>query len=74
MTDLKIIQEVFGNHEVSKKWLINMFEVCRRIRAAEREWVGLTDDDLEDIIIESRTNNLYNLRLLIEAKLKEKNT
>ena len=37
MTDLEIIQNVFGNNDVSEKWLINMFDVCKSVREAERE-------------------------------------
>ena len=39
----------------------------------QRTWVGLTDDDLDDIAVAARTGNLYELRRTIEAKLKEKN-
>jgi hypothetical protein len=42
---------------------------------AQRTWVGLTDDDLSDIAdVATKSGNLYDLRLIIEAKLKEKNT
>ena len=37
MTDLEIIQNIFGNNDVSEKWLINMFDVCKSVREAERE-------------------------------------
>lgn len=39
-----------------------------------KPWVGLTDDDLDDIATAAKKGNLYDLRLAIEAKLKEKNT
>ena len=82
MPDLKIIQEVFGNREVSEKWLVNMFDVCRRVRAAEREWVGLTDDaiaamaDSLEVFDENREKWVLDPNTFaraIEAKLKEKN-
>ena len=37
MSDLEIIQNIFGNNDVSEKWLINMFDVCKSVREAERE-------------------------------------
>ena len=37
MTDLEIIQNIFGSNDVSEKWLINMFAVCKSVREAERE-------------------------------------
>jgi len=37
MTDLEIIQLVFGKNEVSEKWLINMFTVCKLVREEYRE-------------------------------------
>ena len=40
----------------------------------KREWVGLTDDDLDDIAEAARVGNLHDLRIVIEAKLREKNT
>jgi len=39
-----------------------------------KPWVGLTDEDLEDIAVAASKGNLYDLRIAIEAKLKEKNT
>jgi hypothetical protein len=41
---------------------------------APKPWVGLTDEDLEDIAVAASKGNLYDLRIAIEAKLKEKNT
>ena len=40
----------------------------------EREWVGLTDEQLDDIAVVARRGNLHDLRIAIEAKLKERNT
>ena len=42
--------------------------------AAQRQWVGLTDDDLEDIAVVAGKGNLQDLRIVIEAKLRSKNT
>jgi len=40
----------------------------------QRTWVGLTDDDLSDIAdVATKSGNLYDLRLIIETKLKDKN-
>jgi hypothetical protein len=38
-----------------------------------KPWVGLTDEDLEDIAVAASKGNLYDLRIVIEAKLKGKN-
>lgn len=40
---------------------------------ASKPWEGLTDDDLDDIATAAKRGNLHDLRLAIEAKLKEKN-
>ena len=37
-------------------------------------WVGLTDEQLDDIAVVAQRRNLHDLRIVIEAKLKEKNT
>ena len=38
-----------------------------------KQWIGLTDEDLEDIAIAARKGNLHDLRIVVEAKLREKN-
>jgi hypothetical protein len=43
-------------------------------RAAQRSWVGLTDDQIDEIAVIARRGNLHDLRIAIEAKLKERNT
>jgi hypothetical protein len=40
----------------------------------KREWVSLTDDDLEDIAVVAEKGNLQDLRIVIEAKLRSKDT
>jgi hypothetical protein len=42
--------------------------------AAQRQWVGLTDEDWQDISDKTATIIWSNLKQAIEAKLKEKNT
>ena len=42
--------------------------------AAQRQWVGLTNEQLDDIAVVARRGNLHDLRIAIEAKLKERNT
>ena len=37
-------------------------------------WVGRTDDQLDEIAVIARRGNLHDLRIAIEAKLKERNT
>jgi hypothetical protein len=40
---------------------------------SQRTWVGLTDEDLEDIAVVAKKGNLQDLRIVIEAQLKAKN-
>ena len=40
---------------------------------SQRQWVSLTDDDLEDIAVVAEKGNLQDLRIVIEAQLKAKN-
>ena len=44
------------------------------IRAAERKWQGLTDEEMMMIYGQSHEGKKYSLGRAIEAKLKEKNT
>jgi hypothetical protein len=39
----------------------------------QREWVGLTDDEMLDIYAQDHEGKKYNRGRLVEAKLKEKN-
>ena len=41
---------------------------------AQRTWVGLTDDEREQIINANTATGLWHMAKAIEAKLKEKNT
>ena len=47
--------------------------LCKMAVEAEREWVGLTDDEIQECIsgLPTQTMDVYARR--IEAKLKEKN-
>jgi hypothetical protein len=47
------------------------FESVNGVVAAQRQWVGLTDEDWKEIRL---TTNVYTYGEAIEAKLKEKNT
>ena len=44
-----------------------------RARLAEREWVGLTDDERREIISDTERDDRGYVMALVEAKLKEKN-
>jgi hypothetical protein len=41
---------------------------------SQRPWQGLTDDQIDEIAVIARRGNLHDLRIAIEAKLKERNT
>ena len=40
----------------------------------QREWVGLTDEDKDEIIRVTESDHYHDILMLAEAKLKEKNT
>ena len=48
------------------------FDDAKPLYSAQREWVGLTDDEVADL--RDNTIGLSDLILAVEAKLKEKNT
>ena len=56
---------------------VNKFEqLAALVASAEREWVGLTNEDKNEILVDAIRHE-WNDRLIveqIEAKLKEKNT
>ena len=49
MTDLEIIQMVFGKNEVSEKWLINMLTVCKLVRKEYREALDKMNEQAERV-------------------------
>lgn len=51
--------------------IIQMLDAYGMVNKAQREWVGLTDEDMDELI---RKFARYELIRAIEAKLKEKNT
>jgi hypothetical protein len=76
MTDRELMQEVLealqavreapaSKDEIQRAWIVSDL-LRRRLAQPDREWVGLTDDDLRQIILVAVG--------VAEAKLKEKNT
>ena len=61
MTDLEIIQNIFGNNDVSEKWLINMFDVCKSVREAEREACAKVLDAMAE---KDKLSNYYRVAAL----------
>jgi hypothetical protein len=55
------------------EWLAALDELWEAAQQP-RPWVGLTDEELDDIAVVARRGNLHDLRIAIEAKLKERNT
>jgi len=60
--------------------IIRMLDAYGMVNKAQREWVGLTDDEVDDIGCDFATlggdiesKNWFAFYLAIEAKLKEKN-
>lgn len=41
---------------------------------AKKEWVGLTDEEIDQAVLSCQTTNTYNYFRAIEAALKEKNS
>ena len=86
MTDRELLEmaldviETYGldhMHGLSKKFYV--ITLRARLEQPEREWVGLTDDDIEGItarVLTTLTQDVWPIALsrAIETKLKEKNT
>ena len=84
--------EVMPEQEPAKDWVVSHNEICVLLRQAhdalaltsyppKRKWVGLTDDEVDDIGCDFATlggdidaKDWFAFYLAIEAKLKEKNT
>lgn len=76
MTDRELMQQALealqavreapaSKDEIQRAWIVSDL-LRRRLAQPDREWVGLTDDDLRQIILVAVG--------VAEAKLKEKNT
>ena len=70
--------------EPMKDWVVSHNEICVLLRQAhdalaltsyppKREWVGLTDEEIEQAA-QGGDTNFWDFCRIIEAKLKEKNT
>jgi hypothetical protein len=62
---LQAAKEAPSKDEIQRAWIVSDL-LRRRLAQPDREWVGLTDDDLRQIILVAVG--------VAEAKLKEKNT
>jgi hypothetical protein len=58
----------------SIEWEGQPCQICQPTPAAQRQWVGLTDEDFIDLCEEASNFGTGGLIRHIEAKLKEKNT
>ncbi len=68
----QLMEEAYGRGQVL--WFNKPDDFSMLYTSPQRNpWVSLTDDDLDDIATTAKRGNLYDLRLAIEAKLKEKN-
>ena len=54
--------------------LKNALEMANKGLDAQRQWVGLTDDEYQQILIQHDGAGLLAFYNLVETKLKEKNT
>jgi hypothetical protein len=74
MTDRELMQMALHALELTNEpRYFSQREAIRRLqsRLAQREWVGLTDKEVEDIYVNTMA---YDAIRVAEAKLKEKNT
>lgn len=76
--------EVMPEKEPVKDWVVSHNEICVLLRQAhdalaltsyppKREWVGLTEDEIEQAA-QGGDTNFWDFCRIIETKLKEKNT
>ena len=54
--------------------LKNALELANKGLESERPWVGLTDEEIEDVFCDVADGDYLKTGRLLEAKLKEKNT
>ena len=59
-------------YEDFEKLIIQMLDAYGMVNKAPREWVGLTDDEIEQAA-QGGDTNFWDFCRIIEAKLKEKN-
>ena len=75
--------EVMPEQEPAKDWVVSHNEICVLLRQAhdalaltsyppKREWVGLTEDEIEQAA-QGGDTNFWDFCRIIETKLKEKN-
>jgi hypothetical protein len=72
---MQIALEALESDPISHAGLVSRKQAITALRQAletEREWVGLTDDDYEELL-RTRDWGVYLIEA-VEAKLKEKNT
>jgi hypothetical protein len=60
--------------EVELHRLKNALEIANKALDARREWVGLTDEEIETIYANCSAWDKFEYERMLEAKLKEKNT
>ena len=65
-----------GPHDVqfSVASLEHFFRMAQELGKPEREWRGLTDEEIHDMNGYEEDRRMYRFARAIEAKLKEKNT
>ena len=66
--------QTYGHKVESSCSECNVHEDYTTPPAAQRQWVGLTDEEIHDAVKSCNTTDTYKYFRAIEAKLKEKNT
>ena len=64
---------IYDDSDGRQVLIIQMLDAYGMLSKAQREWVGLTDDEIEQAA-QGGDTNFWDFCRIIEAKLKEKNT
>ena len=65
-------ETIYDDSEGERVLIIHMIDAYCMVNKAPREWVGLTDDEIEQAA-QGGDTNFWDFCRIIETKLKEKN-
>ena len=68
-----VYETIYDDSDGRQILVIQMLDAYGMVNKAPREWVGLTDDEIEQAA-QGGDTNFWDFCRIIEAKLKEKNT
>jgi len=67
-------ETIYDDSDGRQILVIKMLDAYGMVNKAQREWVGLTDDEMLMIYAQPHEGFKYSLGRMIQAKLKEKNS